>query len=36
VEDHGLDLLLSFDGERYVFDEGFWVKYEVEREEVSG
>jgi len=33
VEDHGLDLLLSFDGERYVFDGRFWVKYEVERVE---
>jgi hypothetical protein len=33
VQDHGLDLLLSFDGERYVFDGGFWVKYEVERVE---
>jgi uncharacterized protein DUF6516 len=29
--DHGLEFLLAFDGRVHVFEEGYWVKFEIKR-----
>ncbi len=34
-QDRSLDTLLLLDGERFVVENGFWVKFEVKRTEAS-
>ena len=29
--DHGLEFLLAFDGRVHVFEDGYWVKFEIKR-----